>query len=83
MDSTKRYITPNILRPLTYRLTTKKDFERLSKAFKIWYGINVETREHALRGWNWGKAEFTKSELAFNVQNRPAFEIPYSEISME
>lgn len=41
----------------------------------------METRERALRGWNWGKAEFTKAELAFNVQNRPAFEIPYSEIS--
>jgi structure-specific recognition protein 1 len=53
----------------------------LSKAFKIWYGINVESREHALRGWNWGKAEFTKAELSFNVQNRPAFEVPYSEIS--
>ncbi|KAL2810263.1 FACT complex subunit pob3 [Aspergillus granulosus] len=59
----------------------QEDFERLSKAFKVWYGINVESREHALRGWNWGKAEFTKAELAFNVQNRPAFEIPYSEIS--
>ncbi|KAJ5709563.1 FACT complex subunit pob3 [Penicillium malachiteum] len=59
----------------------QEDFERLSKAFKIWYGINVENREHALRGWNWGKAEFTKGELSFNVQNRPAFEIPYSEIS--
>lgn len=34
-----------------------------------------------MRGWNWGKAEFGKAELAFNVQNRPAFEIPYSEIS--
>ncbi|KAJ5908074.1 FACT complex subunit pob3 [Penicillium taxi] len=58
-----------------------EDLERLTKAFKLWYGINVETREHALRGWNWGKAEFTKAELAFNVQNRPAFDIPYSEIS--
>lgn len=53
----------------------------MSKAFKIWYGINIESREHALRGWNWGKADFTKAELSFNVQNRPAFEIPYSEIS--
>lgn len=34
-----------------------------------------------MRGWNWGKAEFTKAELIFNVQNRPSFEIPYSEIS--
>ncbi|OAG45482.1 FACT complex subunit pob3 [Fonsecaea monophora] len=57
------------------------DFDRVSKAFKIWYGINVENKEHALRGWNWGKAEFGRAELAFNVQNRPAFEIPYSEIS--
>ena len=41
----------------------------------------METKEHALRGWNWGKGEFGKAELAFNVQNRPAFEIPYTEIS--
>lgn len=53
----------------------------MSKAFKIWYGVNLEQKEHALRGWNWGKAEFGRAELAFNVQNRPAFEIPYSEIS--
>jgi structure-specific recognition protein 1 len=62
-------------------LDVVKDFDRVSKAFKIWYGINLESREHALRGWNWGKTEFGKAELAFNVQNRPAFEIPYSEIS--
>jgi structure-specific recognition protein 1 len=62
------------------RIATK-DFDRTSKAFKIWYGINVEQREHALRGWNWGKADFGKGELSFNVQNRPAFEIPYSEVS--
>ncbi len=34
-----------------------------------------------MRGWNWGKAEFSKAELIFNVQNRPFFEIPYSEIA--
>lgn len=53
----------------------------MAKAFKIFYGINLEHKEHALRGWNWGKADFGRAELAFNVQNRPAFEIPYSEIS--
>lgn len=41
----------------------------------------MEHREHALRGWNWGKGDFGKAELAFNVHGRPAFEIPYSEIS--
>lgn len=48
--------------------------------FKNWYSTTLENKEHALRGWNWGKAEFSKAELTFNVQNRPAFELPYSEI---
>ncbi|KAI9849657.1 MAG: FACT complex subunit [Sclerophora amabilis] len=59
----------------------QEDFDRLSKCFKNWYSVNLEHKEHSLRGWNWGKGDFGKSELAFNVQNRPAFEIPYSEIS--
>ncbi|KAF2275029.1 SSrecog-domain-containing protein [Westerdykella ornata] len=57
------------------------DFDRVAKLFKVWYGIPLENKEHALRGWNWGKAEFGKAELSFNVSNRPAFEIPYTEIS--
>ncbi|KAH8815968.1 hypothetical protein F5884DRAFT_204210 [Xylogone sp. PMI_703] len=60
---------------------SQEDFERLGKIFKNWYSTNLEHKEHALRGWNWGKGEFSKAELTFNVQNRPAFEIPYSEIS--
>lgn len=58
-----------------------EDFDRLFKLFKNYYGINLDSREHALRGWNWGKAEFGKAELSFNVANRPAFEVPYTEIS--
>ncbi|KAK7960858.1 hypothetical protein PG984_014564 [Apiospora sp. TS-2023a] len=57
------------------------DKSRLDKVFKNWYSTNLESKEHALRGWNWGKTEFTKAELVFNVQNKPAFEIPYSEVS--
>ncbi|KAK4038472.1 POB3-like protein [Parachaetomium inaequale] len=59
----------------------QEDYERLSKIFKNWYSASLENKEHSLRGWNWGKAEFGKAEISFNVQNRPAFEIPYSEIS--
>ena len=40
----------------------------------------MEHREQALRGWNWGKGDFAKAELSFTVQNRPAFEIPYTEV---
>ena len=57
------------------------DLERVSKCFKLWYGISLEQKEHALRGWNWGKSDFTKNELVFSVRNQPAFEIPYSEIA--
>ncbi|KAI0166484.1 hypothetical protein GGR57DRAFT_496746 [Xylariaceae sp. FL1272] len=57
------------------------DYEALSRAFKNWYSINLDQKDHALRGWNWGKTEFSKAELIFNVQNKPSFEIPYSEIS--
>lgn len=53
----------------------------MTRAFKLWYGVHLDQKEHALRGWNWGKGEFGKAELTFNVQNRPAFEIPYSEIA--
>jgi structure-specific recognition protein 1 len=59
----------------------QEDFDRAAKLFKVWYGINLDNREHALRGWNWGKAEFGKAELTFNVANRPAFEVPYTEVS--
>lgn len=58
-----------------------EDYDRLSKVFKNWYSTVLENKEHALRGWNWGKAEFSKAELVFNVQNKPAFEIPYSEVA--
>jgi structure-specific recognition protein 1 len=53
----------------------------LAKIFKSWYGVPLDNKEHALRGWNWGKAEFGKAELSFNVANRPAFEVAYTDIS--
>lgn len=48
---------------------------------KTYYKVNVDQREHSLKGWNWGKAEFSKQELYFNVANKPAFEIPFAEVS--
>ncbi|KAF7186874.1 FACT complex subunit pob3 [Pseudocercospora fuligena] len=57
------------------------DFDTIQKCFKVWYGVPFEHKEHALRGWNWGKNELSRNELIFNVRNQPAFEIPYTEIS--
>lgn len=58
-----------------------QDYDAIQKCFKVWYGIELVQKEHALRGWNWGKGEMGRNELTFNVRNQPAFEIPYSEIS--
>ncbi|KAF2673378.1 SSrecog-domain-containing protein [Microthyrium microscopicum] len=58
----------------------QEDLEKVTKLFKNWYNVPFENKEHALRGWNWGKVEFGKQELSFNVASRPAFEIPYNEI---
>ncbi|KAK4547017.1 CST complex subunit ctc1 [Oleoguttula mirabilis] len=57
------------------------DYNTVQKCFKVWYGHELVQKEHALRGWNWGKGEMGRNELTFNVRNQPAFEIPYTEIS--
>lgn len=57
------------------------DFTQLKQELTRNFHINLEHREHSLRGWNWGKTDLARNELIFNVNNKPAFEIPYSDIS--
>lgn len=45
------------------------------------FNVQLEVKEHALRGWNWGKIQMARNELIFNVANKPAYEIPYKEIA--
>ncbi|CAN6617735.1 FACT complex subunit Pob3p [Trichomonascus vanleenenianus] len=56
-------------------------FNQLRNALKNHLGIALDSKEHSVRGWNWGKMDFERSELVFNVSSRPAFEIPYSAVS--
>lgn len=58
-----------------------EDFNSVKNAFKNNFGITLEIREHSVRGWNWGHVDFERSELVFNVQNKPAFEISYADLS--
>lgn len=58
-----------------------EDFNLLRQAFSNFFNVSIETREHAMRGWNWGEADFERDELVFNVAGKPAFEIPYSHVS--
>lgn len=57
------------------------NLEELKNVMKRNYGIAVEQREHSVKGWNWGKTDFERSELVFSVANKPAFEIPYGEVA--
>lgn len=57
-----------------------EDQDKIGKIFKNWYGRPFEVKEHSLRGYNWGKLELKDNEMSFNVHNRPAFEIPYTEV---
>ncbi|KAK0870016.1 FACT complex subunit [Friedmanniomyces endolithicus] len=59
----------------------QEDFDTVQKCLKVWYGVEIVNREHALQGWNWGKSEMGRTEFAFSGCNKPAFEIPCTEIS--
>lgn len=58
-----------------------EDFAKLKQELQRNFHLTLEHREHSLRGWNWGKTDLAKNELVFQVNNKPAFELPYSEIS--
>ena len=74
-----------------------QDFDKVKRTLDDYFHIKVESRDAALRGWNWGKAvvqgwliKFLSAlllipspghEIAFQVQNRTAFEVPLSAVS--
>ena len=37
--------------------------------------------ELCVKGWNWGEAHFQGSLLSFEIDSKPAFEIPLKEVS--
>lgn len=58
-----------------------QDFNALKQVLNKNFNIILDQREHALRGWNWGKTALARNELVFSIASKPAFEIPYAEIT--
>lgn len=58
-----------------------EEFNALKTEFDNYYNVPLEVREHSLRGWNWGKADFGRNEMSFDVAGKPAFEISYADVS--
>ena len=60
---------------------SQDDFNIIKSDFHRRFSIQVEHKEHSLRGWNWGKTDLARNELVFALNGKPTFEIPYSHIN--
>ncbi|CCK70657.1 FACT complex subunit POB3 KNAG_0E04040 [Huiozyma naganishii CBS 8797] len=60
---------------------TPEDFNLVKGDFHRRFNIQLEHKEHSLRGWNWGKTDLARNELVFALNGKPTFEIPYSRIN--
>ncbi|KAK9357275.1 hypothetical protein V1504DRAFT_398947 [Lipomyces starkeyi] len=49
------------------------DFDRLKVTIKHHFDTVLQARPHSIKGWNWGKTEFERSELVF--------EVPYARVN--
>ena len=58
-----------------------KDQDKLAKFFTQTYKKDMLEKELSVKGWNWGRAEFSGSAMSFEVGNHTAFEIPLSNVS--
>jgi len=55
---------------------SQEDFNLIKNEFLRRFNINVEVKEHSLRGWNWGKTDMARNEMVFSLNGKPTFEIP-------
>lgn len=58
-----------------------EDFAKMKQELQRNFHLTLEHKEHSLRGWNWGKTDLARNELVFQINNKPDFEVPYSDIS--
>jgi structure-specific recognition protein 1 len=68
---------------LTYRFDgfQESDFDKLSNFVQKTLNKTIEKTDLALKGWNWGKANFMGDVLNFEVDGKMSFEIPLKNVS--
>nr|CAG4637664.1 EOG090X02Z1 [Chydorus sphaericus] len=57
------------------------DQDKLAKFFLNTYKKDMLEKELSVKGWNWGRADFNGSSMAFSVGSHTAFEIPLGNVS--
>jgi len=58
-----------------------QDQDKLAKFFLNTYKKDMLEKELSVKGWNWGRADFNGSSMAFSVGSHTAFEIPLGNVS--
>ncbi|BEI91597.1 uncharacterized protein CcaverHIS019_0404170 [Cutaneotrichosporon cavernicola] len=59
----------------------RDDFEKVKRTLNEYFGVTVDHRDVALKGWNWGKATVQNQDIVFEVQHKPAFELPLGQVA--
>jgi structure-specific recognition protein 1 len=58
-----------------------QDYNQLKNELQRLFNVQLDHKEHSLRGWNWGNTDFARNELVFQINGKPSFEIPYQNIN--
>ncbi|KAJ8042829.1 FACT complex subunit SSRP1 [Holothuria leucospilota] len=67
----------------TFKYDGFKDTDRedLANFLKKHYSVELEDVELCIKGWNWGQAQFSGSELDFKIGSKTAFNVPLGNVS--
>jgi len=57
------------------------EYQKLKEFYRKHYDTELEEQELCVKGWNWGTPKFDGSMMSFEVDNKPAFEIPLKDVS--
>ncbi|PWN47672.1 putative POB3-protein that binds to DNA polymerase I, partial [Violaceomyces palustris] len=59
----------------------REDYEKLSSHIRQFFDKPLESKEVSTRGWNWGKAAISNTDVQFLVRDKLAFELPLAHLA--
>ncbi|KAK3812048.1 MAG: hypothetical protein J3Q66DRAFT_403903 [Benniella sp.] len=79
-DAQRHYILQSYVRRRIWGYKSRRLLV-LSNRITTNYGLQLETTELNVNGWNWGETDFSNGNLMFGVQNKDMLEIPLKEVT--
>ncbi|EPQ26801.1 uncharacterized protein PFL1_05779 [Pseudozyma flocculosa PF-1] len=59
----------------------REDYDKLAAQIRQFFGKPLEATEISMRGWNWGKADISNTDVQFLVRDKLAFELPLAHLA--